>query len=156
MKAVVQRVSSAAVTVLEPGVNRQVARIEAGLLVLLGVEKGDGIADARYLAQKVCQLRLFDDEEDAGTAWTRAVNDFGGQVLVVSQFTLLADCEKGRRPSFSAAAAPDEARRLYEDFVELVRQGGARVSTGEFQARMQVSLANDGPVTVLLESRRAR
>lgn len=155
MRAVVQRVSSAGVTVLESGTRRQAAQIAAGLLVLLGVEKGDEVADAQRLARKTCELRLFDCE-DGGQGWTRSVREVGGEVLVVSQFTLLADCEKGRRPSFSAAAGPEDARPLYEAFVALVRRGGVRVSTGEFRASMQVSLVNEGPVTVLLESRAAR
>jgi D-tyrosyl-tRNA(Tyr) deacylase len=155
MRAVIQRVSSAKVTVLGDGEDRDVAAIANGLLVLIGVEQGDELRDAEFLAQKICQLRLFDAPGDGSRAWSRSVADIDGELLVVSQFTLLADCRQGRRPSFSAAAAPEGARRLYEAFIDAARQTPVRVSAGEFRATMRVSLANEGPVTLLIDSRRA-
>lgn len=146
MKAVIQRVSSASVTV-----DGAVAgRIGAGLLVLLGVGKGDTEADAETLARKIVELRVFQDE--AGRM-NLSVKDTGGALLVVSQFTLYGDTRKGRRPSFDLAAPPEEARRLYEKFVEAARAQGVAVETGVFQAMMSVSLVNEGPVTFLVESR---
>jgi D-aminoacyl-tRNA deacylase len=144
MRAVVQRVSSASVTVGD----RTVGRIAHGLLVLLGVENGDGAADVQYIAGKIGDLRVFADEQHH---MNRSVRDTGGSVLVVSQFTLAADCRKGRRPSLDAAAAPDLARPLYEEVVRDLRATGLQVETGEFEAMMQVALVNDGPVTLLLE-----
>ena len=149
MRAVIQRVSSACVTT---GDYR--AAIGPGLLVLLGVERGDGPEDVEYIARKIRELRLFADSE-GDKDFDRPVADAGGAVMVVSQFTLAADCRKGRRPSFEAAAPPDEAKPLYEAVVRALGSSGLRVATGVFQARMQVSLTNDGPVTVLLDSRRA-
>lgn len=146
MRAVIQRVSSASVTV-----DGAVAgRIGAGLLVLLGVGKGDTEADAETLARKIVELRVFQDE--AGRM-NLSVKDTGGALLVVSQFTLYGDTRKGRRPSFDLAAPPEEARRLYERFVEAARAQGVAVETGVFQAMMSVSLVNEGPVTFLVESR---
>jgi D-tyrosyl-tRNA(Tyr) deacylase len=146
MRAVIQRVSSASVTV-----DGAVAgRIGAGLLVLLGVGKGDTEADAETLARKIVELRVFQDE--AGRM-NLNVKDTGGALLVVSQFTLYGDTRKGRRPSFDLAAPPEEARRLYEKFVEAARAQGVAVETGVFQAMMSVSLVNEGPVTFLVESR---
>ena len=147
MRAVVQRVSSASVAVGD----RTVGRIAHGLLVLLGVENGDGAADVQYIAGKIGDLRVFEDEQ---RHMNRSVRDTGGSVLVVSQFTLAADCRKGRRPSFDAAAAPDVAPPLYEDVVRDLRATGLQVETGEFQAMMQVALVNDGPVTLLIDSRK--
>ena len=147
MRAVVQRVSSAAVTVDD----RIVGEIGHGLMVLVGVEREDGPADADYIAGKIGDLRVFEDEAHH---MNRSVQDVGGAVLVVSQFTLAADCRKGRRPSFDAAAAPPLARPLYEEVVRALRARGLTVATGEFQATMQISLVNDGPVTLLLDSRR--
>jgi D-tyrosyl-tRNA(Tyr) deacylase len=147
MRAVVQRVSSAAVTVGD----RTVGQIHHGLLVLLGVENEDGPADVQYIAGKIGDLRMFEDDAHH---MNRSVQDVGGSVLVVSQFTLAGDCRKGRRPSFDAAAAPAVARPLYEDVVRELRAKGLRVETGEFKAMMQVSLVNDGPVTLLLDSRK--
>lgn len=147
MRAVLQRVSSASVQVD----GRTVGAIDRGLLVLLGVEAGDGPADLEFITSKIRDLRLFSDEQDK---MNRSVVDVGGGVLLVSQFTLLADCRKGRRPSFDAAAPPAEARALYEECAARLRADVARVETGEFQAMMQVALVNDGPVTVLLDSRR--
>jgi D-tyrosyl-tRNA(Tyr) deacylase len=147
MRAVVQRVSSASVAVGD----RSVGRIDRGLLVFLGVENEDGPADVQYLAAKIGDLRIFEDDAHH---MNRSVQDVGGAVLVVSQFTLAGDCRKGRRPSFDAAAAPDVAKPLYEEVVHALRATGLPVETGEFKARMQVSLVNDGPVTLLLDSRR--
>ena len=126
-------------------------QIERGLLVLLGVAAGDTEADARLLADKLVALRVFNDEQGK---MNLGLLDVGGAMLVVSQFTLLGDCRKGRRPSYSDAAAPELAERLYETFVELVRAQGVSVATGRFRQDMQVSLTNDGPVTLLLDSRR--
>jgi D-tyrosyl-tRNA(Tyr) deacylase len=128
-----------------------VGRIERGLLVLLGVAAGDGQDDARQLADKLVALRVFDD--DAGKM-NRSLADVGGAMLVVSQFTLLGDCRKGRRPSFDAAAPPEAAQSLYEVFAGHVRQQGIEVATGRFREMMQVHLVNDGPVTLLLDSRK--
>ena len=144
----VQRVSEASVRVE----GRLVGAIGPGLVVLLGVGRGDGETDAQYLAGKVVNLRVFPDE--AGQM-NRSVLETGGAVLVVSQFTLYGDARKGRRPGYSEAAAPDDANRLYERFVALVRESGLRVETGVFQAMMDVALVNQGPVTLLLDSSRA-
>jgi D-tyrosyl-tRNA(Tyr) deacylase len=131
--------------------DHRVSAIGAGLVVLLGVEKGDGPADVTYTASKIRDLRCFAD--DAGKM-NRSVLESGGSVLLVSQFTLCGDTRKGRRPSFDAAARPDDARLLYDDVVRQLRQGGLVVETGEFQAMMDVTLVNDGPVTLLVDSRR--
>ena len=144
----VQRVSEASVRVE----GRVVGAIGPGLVVLIGVGRGDGETDAQYLAGKVVNLRVFPDE--AGQM-NRSVLETGGAVLVVSQFTLYGDARKGRRPGYSEAAAPDDANRLYERFVALVRESGLRVETGVFQAMMDVALVNQGPVTLLLDSGRA-
>ena len=144
MKAVIQRVTSASVTVE----GRIVGEIGRGILILLGVEKGDAEARADWLAEKIINLRIFEDE--AGKM-NLSLRDISGSLLVVSQFTLAGNCDKGRRPSFDSAAAPEEGRRLYEYFVEALKRLGAPVATGIFQADMQVSLVNDGPVTFILE-----
>jgi len=128
---------------------KTVASIGRGLLVLLGVARGDGERQAEWLADKIAGLRIFEDE--AGKM-NLSVQDVGGSALVVSQFTLLGDCRKGRRPSFTEAAPPEEADRLYQKFVERARAGGLRVETGVFQARMAVHLVNDGPVTLVVDS----
>jgi D-tyrosyl-tRNA(Tyr) deacylase len=153
MRAVLQRVRQARVEVGE----RVVGRIGPGLVALIGVEKGDGPADVAHVASKIRDLRIFDDEggDDGRVRMNRAIGEVGGAVLVVSQFTLAADCRKGRRPSFDAAAPPADARRLYEAVVDDLRAAGVPVQTGEFQAAMVVTLENDGPVTFVLESRRA-
>ncbi len=156
MRAVVQRVSRARVTVDRVTVNEEavgeiVGEIGAGLLVLLGVGAEDSRADAEYLVGKIVGLRIFDDD---GGKMNLAVAEVGGSLLVVSQFTLYGDTRRGKRPSFDAAAAPDKARELYEYFVEKVRAGGLRCETGQFQADMQVELVNDGPVTILLDSKK--
>ncbi len=150
MRAVVQRVSSAEVRVDD----RTVGAIERGLLVLVGVERTDGPADAQYIAGKVRDMRVFEDPADSARHLNCSVQDVDGAVLVVSQFTLVADCRKGRRPSFDGAAAPAIAKPLYEDVVRELRSAGLRVATGEFQAMMQVALVNDGPVTLLLDSKK--
>ena len=147
MRAVVQRVSRASVQVD----GQEIGEIAHGLVALLGVAEGDKVEDAEYLAQKVVELRVFED--DAGKM-NRSLSDVGGSVLAISQFTLLADCRKGRRPSFTDAARPEEAQPLFEHFVAVVRSRGIPVETGRFAAHMQVELVNDGPVTLLLDSRR--
>ena len=147
MRAVVQRVTSARVTVDD----RVTGEIESGLLVLVGVEDGDGPADVHYIASKIRDLRIFADE--AGKM-NLSVLDRQGSVLVVSQFTLSGDARNGRRPSFASAAQPQIAKALYEDVVRELRASGLRVETGEFQAMMRVALVNDGPVTILLNSRK--
>jgi D-tyrosyl-tRNA(Tyr) deacylase len=149
MRAVVQRVVSASVSVEE----RTTGEIGRGLLVFIGVERGDGAADVEYIAAKVRDLRIFDDDGDR-KRMSSTVVDVGGSVLVVSQFTLVADVRRGRRPSFDDAATPDVARALYEDVVSQLRRSGLSVATGEFQAMMRVRLENDGPVTILVDSRR--
>jgi len=144
MKTVIQRVVSASVQV--DGENA--GRIGPGLLVLLGVEKGDDEARADWLAAKICDLRIFSDEDGR---MNLSVRDVGGSLLIVSQFTLAGNCAKGKRPSFDTAAPADEGKRLYEYFVTSVQRLGLPVQTGIFQADMQVSLVNDGPVTFILE-----
>lgn len=145
MRAVVQRVARASVTVE----GKKVGAIGKGLLVLLGVTKGDTDQDAAYLASKIAGLRIFEDENDK---MNLSVKDVGGSVLSVSQFTLYGDCRHGRRPSFTEAAAGDEARRLYECFNAALAKEGLAPQTGQFQAHMEVSLVNDGPVTMLIDS----
>ena len=148
MRAVVQRVTRASVTVE----NQTVGAIERGFLVLLGVERGDGKADAEYSAEKCAGLRVFEDE--AGK-FNRSLQDVGGAVLLVSQFTLCGDARKGRRPSFTQAEAPEAAERLFMACRERLLALGVLVETGRFRTHMEVSLVNDGPVTILLDSRRA-
>jgi D-tyrosyl-tRNA(Tyr) deacylase len=152
MRSVVQRVRSARVTVE----GRVVGEIGAGLLALVGVEDGDGATDVDYVAAKIRDVRIFEDEgDDTGRKrMNRAVADINGQVLVVSQFTLVGDVRNGRRPSFTSAAPPDVARTLYEDVVRVLRASNLHVETGEFQAMMIVTLENDGPVTILIDSRK--
>jgi D-aminoacyl-tRNA deacylase len=146
MKAVIQRVTKASVAVD----GREVSRIGSGLAVLLGVGKEDTIKDVNFLAEKIANLRIFEDE--AGKM-NLSVLDVGGEALVVSQFTLLGDCSKGRRPGFDKAAPPDTAESLYNEFVEMLRACGAPVKTGRFQAKMLFEIANDGPVTLILDTR---
>ena len=145
MRAVLQRVTEARVTVD----GDVVGEIGAGLLVLLGVEPDDGDEQVRWMAGKCCELRIFED--DAGKM-NRSLIDTGGAMLVVSQFTLLGDCRKGRRPSFVGAAPPEHAEKLYDQFVAHVRGCGINVATGRFRAHMDVALVNDGPVTMLLNT----
>jgi D-tyrosyl-tRNA(Tyr) deacylase len=145
MRALLQRVTEASV-VVEGAV---VGEIGPGLLILLGVAKPDTIADATLLVDKTLNLRIF---PDAGGKMNRSLLDIQGSLLVVSQFTLYGDCRKGRRPSFDAAAPAEQARTLYESFIEIARRSGLRVETGVFQAHMEVALVNDGPVTLMLET----
>ena len=147
MRACVQRVRRACVTVG----GEVCGQIGRGLLVLLGVAADDVSEDARQLADKIAALRIFPDENDQ---MNRSLAEIGGAMLVVSQFTLLGDCRKGRRPSFVAAAPPEQAENLYQAFVDAVMSLGIAVSTGRFRQHMQVSLTNDGPVTMLLDSRK--
>jgi len=146
MRAVIQRVKSSSVTVS----GELIGKIGKGLLVLLGVSSSDKNDDAKYLADKIANLRIFEDEDHK---LNRSLIDMEGEMLVVSQFTLLGDCKKGRRPSFVKAAPPELANELYEQFVKHVRQKGITVKTGRFQTMMEVSLINDGPVTLIVESK---
>ena len=145
MKAVVQRVTQSRVTVED----QQIGVIGTGMMVLLGVAQDDGEADADWLVDKIVGLRIFEDDHGK---MNRAITDVNGQILVVSQFTLLGDCRKGRRPSFVKAAAPDKAEALYNRFVQKIRDKGIGVETGRFGAAMKVALVNDGPVTLILSS----
>ena len=147
MRAVVQRVTEAKVTIE----NKVVGVIGKGMTVLLGVEDGDGERDADYIADKVAGLRIFDDE--AGVMNLSAL-DVGGEILSISQFTLLADARKGKRPSYIKAARPEEARTLYEYFNKRLEEKGLKVEKGIFQAEMLVEIHNDGPVTILLDSKK--
>jgi D-tyrosyl-tRNA(Tyr) deacylase len=147
MRAVIQRVSEASVEISDA----VVGQIGPGLVVLLGVGRDDVNADADYLADKIVNLRVLEDDDGK---MNRSISETGGSMLVVSQFTLYGDVRRGRRPSYSDAAEPDKANELYEYFVERLRSFGVRVETGVFQATMMVSLTNDGPVTILLDSRR--
>jgi D-tyrosyl-tRNA(Tyr) deacylase len=149
MRAVVQRVSRARVTVNSTVSGEVTGEIELGLLVLLGVAAADTRAAADYLVEKTIGLRIF---EDAAGKMNLSVAEVGGALLVVSQFTLYGDVRRGKRPSFDAAAPPEQARELYEYFVEKVRTAGLRCETGRFQETMQVGLVNEGPVTILLDS----
>jgi D-tyrosyl-tRNA(Tyr) deacylase len=147
MRAVIQRVSRASVAVDES----TTGEIGGGLLVLLGIEKGDSADDLKYTLGKTIGLRIFEDDQGK---MNQSLVDVEGQMLVVSQFTLLGDVRKGRRPSFVNAAPPELARQLYQDFVSLGRASGIDVQTGVFQADMAVELVNDGPVTILIDSRK--
>jgi D-aminoacyl-tRNA deacylase len=148
MRACVQRVSEASVTIA----GEVVGQIRRGLVVLLGVAANDTRDDARYMAEKIVELRIFPD--DAGKM-NRSLADCGGAMLVVSQFTLFGDCRKGRRPSFIDAAPPELGERLYQEFVAAVAAKGINVATGQFRQHMDVALVNDGPVTLLLDSKKA-
>lgn len=147
MRAVVQRVDKAAVRVD----GQVVGQIDRGFLVLLGVGKDDNVDDVRYLAEKIVNLRVFDDEQGK---MNLSLLDVGGQMLVVSQFTLYGDCRRGRRPSYSDSAPPDVAKELYEAFIEEVKKYGVHVETGIFAAHMLVEIHNNGPVTLLLDSKK--
>jgi len=147
MRAIIQRVKEARVEVD----GETVGRIGEGVLVLLGAGKDDTEEDAEYLAEKILTLRIFENGEGK---MNLSVMDTGGSVLVVSQFTLYGDCRKGRRPSFDKAARPEDAERLYELFVDELRERGAKVETGKFRAMMDVHLVNSGPVTLMLDSKR--
>ncbi len=146
MRAVIQRVKSAQVCVD----SRVTGSIGKGLLILLGVGKGDSESDLSFLTSKIPELRIFED--DSGK-FNLSLKEIGGEILVVSQFTLYGDCRKGRRPSFTDAEEPGAAKHLYEQFISRLREQGIPVQTGEFQAKMEVHLINDGPVTLLLDSR---
>ena len=146
MKALIQRVTSASVRVD----GEAVGEIGSGLVVFVGIGRDDSEGDARYLANKIVNLRIFADQDDH---FALSVLETGGEILIVSQFTLLADSRKGRRPSFTEAAPPDKAKQLYEFFVTQVRSTGLKAETGIFQEYMQVEIHNDGPVTLLVESK---
>ena len=147
MRAVVQRIMEAQVSIE----GQIVGKIERGFLVFLGVGKEDQEDDADYLAAKIPQLRVFEDDEGK---FNLSLLDIGGEILVVSQFTLFGDCRKGRRPSFTEAADPQRAQKLYHHFIATLQENEITVATGEFQARMEVALVNDGPVTLLLDSKK--
>ncbi|HEY6395616.1 MAG TPA: D-aminoacyl-tRNA deacylase [Candidatus Binataceae bacterium] len=149
MRAILQRVSRAQVCVA----GKTVGGIGAGFVVLLGVAKGDTEQDAAFIADRTIGLRVFADSEGK---MNLAIDKVGGEMLVISQFTLLADTESGRRPSFAPAAQPEEARHLYENFISIAKNAGVRVEQGEFGASMEVELVNDGPVTIILDSRNRR
>jgi D-aminoacyl-tRNA deacylase len=148
MKALIQRVSEASVIVN----GSRVAEIGSGILLFVGIEKGDSLRDIEYLVTKVERLRIFEDDHGK---MNRSVKDIAGSVLVVSQFTLTSDCRKGSRPSFDTAEEPGRARELYDAFVRMMGKSGLQVTTGQFGAYMKVDLVNDGPVTFLIDSRRA-
>jgi len=147
LRAVVQRVTSSRVVVN----GREIGAIGRGLVILLGVEKGDQKADIDFMVEKIINLRIFPDAEER---MNLSLQDIGGEILVVSQFTLLGDCRKGRRPSFFTAAPPEQAQDYYQIFVQKVQERGITVATGEFQAMMEVQINNDGPVTLLLDSKK--
>lgn len=148
MRAVLQRVSSSKVTVE----NNVIGKINKGLLVLLGVTHEDSSKDVDYMIDKILNLRIFEDENEK---MNLSLKDVGGELLVVSQFTLYGDCRKGKRPSFSNAARPDLATKLYEEFIQKAKEQDVVVGTGQFGAHMMVDLTNDGPVTMLLESNKS-
>jgi len=145
MRAVIQRVTESSVKTE----NQIIGQTGFGLLVLLGVAKGDSLCDAEYLVNKITNLRIFEDKKGK---MNRSLLETGGEMMIISQFTLLADCRKGRRPSFADAAEPELAAALYEYFVKQVRSQGITVATGRFKAMMEVALINEGPVTIILES----
>ncbi|MDH4083223.1 MAG: D-aminoacyl-tRNA deacylase [Nitrospira sp.] len=149
MKAILQRVTEASVEVD----GRVVGKIQDGLMVLLGVAKGDQDSDVRFVVDKIGNLRIFSDDHGK---MNRSLTDVGGAVLLVSQFTLLGSTANGRRPSFDEAAPPNQAKQLYEQVAQGLREGGTRVETGVFAAHMQVALVNDGPVTFVVDSRHGR
>ncbi len=145
MRAVIQRVSRASVTVD----TKITGAIEGGLLIFLGVHGDDGEKEIKWLSEKIANLRIFEDEQGK---MNRSLLDTGGAMLIVSQFTLYGDCRKGRRPGYSAAAAPDHAKTVYQKFIQSIKQMGIHTASGTFQAHMDVALVNDGPVTLLLDS----
>lgn len=147
MRSVIQRVSHCTVRVAD----QEVGTIGAGVLILLGVEKGDTEEDLRYTADKILGLRIFDDQDGK---MNLSLNDIKGEIMVVSQFTLLGDVRKGRRPSFIHAAPPEDGKRLYQQMIDYLLSKGASVQSGQFQADMQVDLVNNGPVTIMIDSRK--
>ncbi|HEY9859177.1 MAG TPA: D-aminoacyl-tRNA deacylase [Candidatus Obscuribacterales bacterium] len=147
MRVVIQRVKSSQVEIA----GNIVGKIGRGLNLLVGIADNDTEAELDWMTRKCLELRLFPGDENSSGRWEKSVQEIGGELLVVSQFTLYGDCRKGRRPSFDRSAAPESAQVLYEKFVQKLRQSGLRVETGEFGAMMQVSIDNDGPVTLLLE-----
>ncbi|NEO28889.1 MAG: D-tyrosyl-tRNA(Tyr) deacylase [Symploca sp. SIO3C6] len=147
MRVVIQRVKSSQVTVN----GKTIGKIGRGLNLLVGIADNDTEAELDWMARKCLDLRLFPNPDSSTERWEKSVQEIGGQLLVISQFTLYGDCRKGRRPSFTQSAAPEIAQQLYEKFVDKLRQSGLRVETGEFGAMMQVSIDNDGPVTLLLQ-----
>ncbi|MGB4752263.1 MAG: D-aminoacyl-tRNA deacylase [Fervidobacterium sp.] len=147
MRAVVQRVTKASVSVD----NQVIGKIDAGIVVLLGVGNGDTLEDAKYMAEKCVNLRIFSDEDGK---MNLSLLDVGGEALIISQFTLYGDCRRGRRPSYSDNATPDVAKELYEKFIKLVQSYGVHVESGRFAADMLVEIHNDGPVTLLLDSKK--
>ncbi|MFB2971023.1 D-aminoacyl-tRNA deacylase [Aerosakkonema sp. BLCC-F183] len=147
MRVVVQRVKSSQVSIA----GEVVGKIGRGLNLLVGIASTDTEAELDWMVRKCLELRLFANEENGSGRWEQSVQEIGGELLVVSQFTLYGDCRKGRRPSFDKSAAPEVAKNLYDRFVDKLRQSGLRVQTGEFGAMMQVAIENDGPVTLLLE-----
>ncbi|HOF77425.1 MAG: D-aminoacyl-tRNA deacylase [Smithellaceae bacterium] len=147
MKAVIQRVDCAGVKINQ----KELSSIKSGILIFLGVEKGDAIADADYILDKAINLRIFEDNDGK---MNLGLVDIGGEMLVVSQFTLLADCRKGRRPSFTGAEEPAKAEKLYDYFIDRAKEKIMKVASGRFQEIMSVELINNGPVTILLDSRK--
>ena len=147
MRVVIQRVKSSQVKIT----GNVVGKIGQGLNLLVGIADTDTEAELEWMARKCLELRLFPANPNSNQHWDKSVQEIGGEILVVSQFTLYGDCRKGRRPSFDRSAAPEKARSLYENFVKKLRESGLRVETGEFGAMMEVSIENDGPVTLLLE-----
>ncbi len=146
MRIVIQRIKDATVTIN----GKVTSKSGSGLCVFLGIAKADTQTDAEYLAEKVTELRIFDDESGKMNC---SLREMSGEALVISEFTLYGDCSKGRRPSFSRAASPQEAEALYDCFVQRLRESGLKIATGKFQAKMEVSITNDGPVTFVLDSR---
>lgn len=147
MRAVVQRVENAKITIN----NCLYSSIGRGLLVFLGIEKGDGVQDADYLVEKIINLRIFEDSEGK---MNRSLIDNSGGLLVVSQFTIVSDCRKGRRPSFVNAEEPEKAKGLYDYFIDAAKRSNTEVASGQFQAMMKVELVNDGPVTIIMDSKK--
>lgn len=147
MRAVIQRVNSAKVTVN----GEEIASIGKGLVVYLGIGKGDTIKDAEYIIEKVINLRIFEDQK---SHFSHSIKDINGEILIISQFTLYGDCRRGRRPSFDQAMEVDKARELYEQFLKLLEGKGVRWNSGKFQAIMEVESVNNGPVTILIDSKK--